>query len=359
MSIILVSFLTSSFLTYFLIRFEHLHSNISGDHDRTGPQKIHERSVPRIGGVSIFIGLLAGSILIAIKDNIFNSIITILFACVPVFGIGLIEDFFKNISVKKRIFLIAIGSIIAFTLIPASITSIDTYPLDLLLSFTVVSFLFSCFALTGLTNAYNIIDGFHGLSSMIAIITLGAISYIAFKQHDLLLFKLSLCMLSSILGFFIWNYPKGHIFLGDGGAYLIGFFIAILSIMLVERNNNVSPWFAFSINIYPIFETLFTIYRRKLKKSKSAIQPDRIHFHSLFYRRVIGVVISKPSKISSLNHKTAPFFWILTIINAIPVIYFYHSTTALQVISLLFIFIYCYIYRLIVVFRSPKWLHFY
>ena len=107
-------------------------------------------------------------------------------------------------------------ALVAIYAIPTSITSLDIHLLNQLLSIALISTLFTCFAMTGLANAYNIIDGFHGLSSMIAIITLGAILYVAFKQNDLVIFKLSLCMLAAIAGFFLWNYPRGLIFLGDG-----------------------------------------------------------------------------------------------------------------------------------------------
>jgi UDP-GlcNAc:undecaprenyl-phosphate GlcNAc-1-phosphate transferase len=358
MNTFLISFCVTCVLTFFLIRYQHLHGHLSGDHDLTGPQKIHVQSVPRIGGLSIACGLLAGSLYIAFKDNLWGAIVPILLACIPVFGVGLIEDIKKNIGVQKRLLVTTISALIAIIFIPAPITSLDIRLLDWLLGFTVISIFFSCFAITGLANAYNIIDGFHGLASMIGIITLGAILYIAFKQNDLLLLKLSLCMLAAIVGFFVWNYPRGLIFLGDGGAYLIGFWIAILSIMLVERNTNVSPWFALTINIYPIFETLFSIYRRLIHQKKSPGQPDAIHFHTLIYRRVIRSSNPCVSQ-NDLNAKTAPYLWILVMMNAIPAIILFDSTTALQTISFLFILSYCYLYRSIVLFKTPSWFRLY
>ena len=358
MNTLLISFCVSFVITFLLIRYQHLHGHVSGDHDLVGPQKMHAQSVPRIGGLSIAFGLLAGSLYISFKDNVWNVVCPILLACILVFGVGLTEDIKKNIGVQKRLLVIAISAIIAIIFIPAPITTLDIRHLDWLLGFTVISIFFSCFAITGLANAYNIIDGFHGLASMIAIITLGAILYIAFKHNDLLLFKLSLCMLAAIAGFFVWNYPRGLVFLGDGGAYLIGFWIAILSIMLIERNSIVSPWFALTINIYPIFETLFSIYRRLIHQKKSPGQPDAIHFHTLIYRRLIRSPNPSVSK-NDLNAKTAPYLWILVVINAIPAIIFFDSTGALQAISFLFILTYCYLYRSIVLFKVPNWFRLY
>ena len=66
-----------------------------------------------------------------------------------------------------------------------------------------------------------------------------------------------------MLGFFVWNFPAGLIFLGDGGAYFLGFYLAELAILLLHRNPEVSPMFPLLLCIYPVFETLFSIYRRK------------------------------------------------------------------------------------------------
>ena len=98
MNTLLIAFCASCVLTFLLIRYQNLHGHISGDHDLSGPQKIHTQSVPRIGGAGIALGLLLGSIYIAIKDDAFNPIGFILLACIPVFGIGYWEDvrFGKN-----------------------------------------------------------------------------------------------------------------------------------------------------------------------------------------------------------------------------------------------------------------------
>jgi UDP-N-acetylmuramyl pentapeptide phosphotransferase/UDP-N-acetylglucosamine-1-phosphate transferase len=135
-----------------------------------------------------------------------------------------------------------------------------TFPiLDLLFGIPSFGFIFTVFAITGLTNAYNIIDGLNGLASMVGVITLLALGYISYETGDRSLLYLSGAMIAAILGFFIWNYPKGSIFLGDGGAYLIGFWIASLSVLIVSRHQEISPWFAVLANIYPIVETIFTI----------------------------------------------------------------------------------------------------
>jgi len=66
------------------------------------------------------------------------------------------------------------------------------------------------------------------------------------------------------VGVFIFNFPFGKIFMGDGGAYFVGFMMAVIGLMLGIRNEEVSHWFILLLFIYPLYETAFSIYRKKL-----------------------------------------------------------------------------------------------
>jgi UDP-N-acetylmuramyl pentapeptide phosphotransferase/UDP-N-acetylglucosamine-1-phosphate transferase len=180
------------------------------------------------------------------------------FCLLPAFFVGFMEDVTKKAGVFLRMLGIIVSSILAFYLIPVHIDRLDIPQSELILSLPFVMLFLTVFCITGLTNAYNLIDGFNGLASMVAILTLLSISYVGFKNNDVLVTSISLIMIGSIAGFFVWNYPNGLIFLGDCGAYLIGFLIGVLSILIVQRNAAVSPFFALIVNAYPIFETLFT-----------------------------------------------------------------------------------------------------
>jgi UDP-N-acetylmuramyl pentapeptide phosphotransferase/UDP-N-acetylglucosamine-1-phosphate transferase len=88
------------------------------------------------------------------------------------------------------------------------------------------------------------------------------------------------------LGFFWVNWPLGKIFLGDGGSYFIGFSLAWLAVLLIERNPTVSPFAALLICVHPVTEVLFSIYRRRIKQMHPG-HPDRLHFHSLVKQRYV------------------------------------------------------------------------
>jgi len=355
MTSLLAAFFASFAATFFIIRLKHLHGPFSGDHDLSGPQKFHTVSVPRIGGISIFIGVSVAT-LVHLQNSYTPAFeITILLCAIPTFVVGLTEDFTKNVNVRTRLLFTAFAAGLAAYYLGAQIPRLDIPGIDYLLNIPLIAFVFTVFAITGLSNAYNIIDGFNGLSSMVGIITLIGLAYISFTVGDILISQLGLIMAASIIGFFIWNYPRGLIFLGDGGAYLIGFWIALLSILLVARHSQISPWFAFLINAYPILETLFTIYRRKIHQGKSPGQPDGIHFHTLIYRRIIKPTSTKNKNIwLSANAKTAPYLWILNSLAVLPAILFWQSTTVLAAFTLAFAIFYIGLYNRIVSFRTPK-----
>ena len=355
---LLAAFFASFFTTLLIIRFKHLHGKFSGDHDLLGPQKFHTGSVPRIGGISIAIGILA-AILVGLQANGATSLkVTLLLCAIPTFAIGLTEDLTKKIGVKTRLLFTAFAAALVLYFLDISIIRLDIWGIDYLLSIPAIAIVFTVFAITGLANAYNIIDGFNGLSSMVGIITLLGLAYVSYLFQDTAILQLSFIMIGAILGFFIWNYPRGLIFLGDGGAYLIGFWIAALSVLLIARHPSISPWFALLINAYPILETLFTIYRRKIHQGKSPGLPDGIHFHTLIYRRILNTAAAK-SKFDFLNAnaRTAPYLWLLSSFAVVPAILWWQSTPMLVAFTLVFAISYVWLYAKIVRFKTPGWMH--
>lgn len=354
MSGLIVAFLTSFAITLLIIRFKHLHEHYSGDQDFSGPQKFHSAVVPRIGGISIASGLFSGILLKAINLGSDNIGFMLLVCAIPTFAIGLTEDLTKKISVRQRLLLTAVSAICVIYLLRMEVVSLGVPLLDLLFAIPFFGIIFTVFAITGLANAYNIIDGFNGLSSMVGIITLLAITYVGYLVGDTTIIYLAIVMAAAILGFFIWNYPNGLIFLGDGGAYLIGFWIACLSILLCFRNPTVSPWFALLINGYPIMETLFSIYRRRVHQKKSLGAPDGIHFHTLIYRRILHT--KHLNSTFSANARTAPYLWLLAGLSVTPAVLWWQSTYILIGAYALFVISYVWIYSRIVNFKTPKWM---
>jgi UDP-N-acetylmuramyl pentapeptide phosphotransferase/UDP-N-acetylglucosamine-1-phosphate transferase len=285
----------------------------------------------------------------------------LLLACgLPAFGAGIIEDLTKKVSPGKRLLATALSGLLAAWVLGALIRHTATPGLDALVATTVGAYAFTLLVVAGTANSVNIIDGFNGLASMCVVIMMSAVAYVAYQANDSVVFTLALLGVGATLGFFIWNFPAGSIFLGDGGAYFLGFLFAELSILLLVRNpGEVSPLFPLLVCIYPVFETVFSAYRRKVLRGQSAGSPDGMHLHSLIYRRVMRWALEEED-VRALTHRnsmTSPFLWLLCMLSVVPAVLFWDQTVLLAVCLVLFVVTYLVLYWNIVRFRSPSWLH--
>jgi len=201
---------------------------------------------------------------------------------------------------------------------------------------------FTVFAVVGVANAMNVIDGVNGLASGVSIIALIFLAAISYIYGDQLVLNISVVLIVSIAGFFVWNYPKGKIFLGDGGAYFIGFLLAETSVLLVDRNSAISPWFPMVLLVYPVFEVFFSIYRRRIKRRGSAMAADSFHLHTLICKRV-----------TKSNSRTSVYLWALVWVFGSAAFIFHANTPALVAIVIVFAAVYVFIYRRIIRFNNP------
>ena len=338
----------SFFALFFLYKAEIFHISITADLTYDGPQKIHSQPIPRIGGCGIFIGIFC-SLIFNHDTDLFSKFTLI---TVPFFFVGLAEDLFKNISVKNRLIALATASLIITTSFDFRIENIGVAYIDNTLKIYFFSIIFTSFAITGLINAYNIIDGLNGLASIISTIVISSIYFVFLINSDMELSNLCLVSLGAIIGFIVWNYPTPKFFLGDCGAYICGIIISILSIALASRNNQISPWFIFSLNIYPIFETLFSIYRRYSSKKYHPGKADGVHLHSLIFKRYFKYKKSYAFKYCiNPNSASSGCLFALYAAWAIICIIFHTNSIALLLLSFGFCFLYLFIYVKIINFK--------
>lgn len=321
-----------------------------------GPQRFHSLDTPRIGGLGIYISymLMAFYLYYSFSDIIY---LKIFFSSIPIFIGGFLEDTTKKISPTFR-FLTALLSATVFVLWGGFyIQNVEIGFINFFLQYKIISIFFSIFAIVGVANSINIIDGFNGLAAGVSLLILISISYVALDVNDYFVFTNSLIFLGFVVGFMFLNYPFGKLFLGDCGAYLLGFMISALSIILVSKNQAVSPWYPFLTAYYPILETLFSIYRRKFIHKRKISEPDSNHLHQLFYKRVVPVVFNfKKDYILLRNSLTSPFMWFLSSMAILPSVIFYKDTFILIIFTIFFTFIYVLIYKSIVTFRLGKFL---
>jgi UDP-N-acetylmuramyl pentapeptide phosphotransferase/UDP-N-acetylglucosamine-1-phosphate transferase len=355
-------FVVALVATLFIVRSSMRHARLSADHDLDGPQKFHSRPVPRIGGLGVMFAFAAGALMVALNRGQESPLIWLLLLCgLPAFLMGITEDLTKRVRPRNRLIATAISALLAAWLLEAVIQRTDVPLLQAVVSWFPLAVAFTVLVVAAVANAVNLIDGFNGLASMCVLLMVLALAYVAFQVGDTFVFTAALITAGAVLGFFVWNFPAGLIFLGDGGAYLLGFLLAELGILLVHRNAAISPIFPVLLCAYPIFETIFTVYRRKLVRGVAAAAPDGIHLHTLIHRRLIRWTLAgqgEQRRLTRRNSATSPYLWMLCLTSVIPSVLWWNNTAVLSCFLMLFVATYVWLYARIVRFKTPRWLIF-
>ena len=198
---------------------------------------------------------------------------------------------------------------------------------DVLLRYSVVAIVVTAFAVGGVANSINIIDGFNGLADGVLIICFSMLGMISREVGDTQLVNLCILLALSVAGFMIVNFPFGKIFMGDGGAYLMGFMLAWTAVLLPMRNPKVSPWASILVCGYPVVETLFSMGRRTVLQT-GAGNPDAAHLHSLIRGSVIERFFPQLPHYFR-NAFVSPVCWTICTLFAAPALLWYDSTPKL------------------------------
>lgn len=354
----LVSFFLGALFTLLIIKLAKKYQ-AALDHDLRGVQKVHAHIVPRLGGLGIFCSVLVVAVVTIWRlPSVFELTVSILLCSFIAFGGGVAEDFTQRVSVRNRLSLTLLAALMGYFLLDARVTHIDIPVIDWLLQYLWISLPVTVLLVGGIANAINLIDGFNGLASVVSIIMLLSLGYVALQVGDTFILTISLIVAGATAGFLIWNYPGGLIFLGDGGAYFLGFTLAELAVLLVARNPSVSPWYAALLLIYPAFETLFSVYRRFFLRGRSPGMPDGIHLHSLIFRRLVLWAVGERDArtLTKRNALTSPYLWLLSLLAVGPATLLWKHTLLLIPLCLLFVVTYIWLYTRIVRFNSPRWM---
>jgi UDP-N-acetylmuramyl pentapeptide phosphotransferase/UDP-N-acetylglucosamine-1-phosphate transferase len=249
-----------------------------------GVQKFHTAPTPRVGGIPIVLGLIVAW---GQAPQDMQAMLTpVLFAGLPAFLFGVAEDITKRVGVMQRLLATMASGLLAWWITDYSLSRVDIWGVDWLMQFTLISVIFTAFAVGGVANSINIIDGFNGLASTMSTLAFIGYALIAWQVGDTTLASTSLVLAACVWGFFWVNWPLGKLFLGDGGSYFIGFALAWVAVLLIERNPSVSAFAALMVCVHPVTEVLFSIYRRRIKQQHPG-HPDRLHFHSLVRQRYV------------------------------------------------------------------------
>ncbi|EIJ80486.1 Glycosyl transferase, family 4, conserved region protein [Bacillus methanolicus PB1] len=241
--------------------------------DKPNARKVHSKLMPRMGGLAIFIGVIAGYF----AGGVYNEKVTaISVGAILIVLIGMLDDKYE-LSAKVKF----AGQLLVAALIVASGLTMDLVTIPYIGNFELGfwSYPITVLWIVGITNAINLIDGLDGLSAGISAIGIATIAIMAALAGKMLIFTLSLILLGSIIGFLFYNFHPAKIFMGDTGALFLGYSISILSLLGLYKSVTL---FSFLVPIIilgvPVFDTTYAIIRRIVNK-KPISAPDKSHLH--------------------------------------------------------------------------------
>ena len=278
------------FLSYFILSGLFLlflipYAKKIGLVDKPNNRKIHADPTVTIGGISIFITFLFTTFFFF--DGFDFQNFSILIPVLIIFISGLLDD---KIELKPTI---RIGVQILAAYLFLYFSNYELSYLGNVFGYKIIlpkflSDIFAIICIIGIINAYNFIDGIDGLSSSLAFGALTILGIIGWGQNNSQVALISFFLSSNLLAFIAFNlgfFGKDRkIFLGDSGSTLLGFFIAIFSIMLSQESYlkglELSPITFIWISLVPIIDTIATIIRR-LIRFKSPFAPDKTHIHHI------------------------------------------------------------------------------
>jgi UDP-GlcNAc:undecaprenyl-phosphate GlcNAc-1-phosphate transferase len=244
-----------------------------GATDQPNKRKIHKDIMPRLGGLAIFIGVIAGYLYLNPQSMYMTEVIIGAFIIVI---IGILDD---RYTLKARYKFL--GQLVAAIVVASSGLLIEkfTIPFFDTVHLDYFSYPVTVLWIVAVTNAINLIDGLDGLAAGVSSIAMTSILIMAFADSQLLVVALCVILIGSTLGFLVHNFYPAKIFMGDTGALFLGYSISIISMLGLFKNITL---FSFIIPIIvlavPIFDTVFAIIRRLLNK-RSIAAPDKLHLH--------------------------------------------------------------------------------
>ncbi|WP_431804125.1 glycosyltransferase family 4 protein [Halobacillus andaensis] len=243
--------------------------------DHPEARKIHAVITPRMGGLAIFGGVVAGMLYIRPETQYWPAISI---GAVIIVLTGLLDDRYQIKPIMKLAGQVMAASVLIFSGLQVDILTIPfigmiplSEPFSIVLSFVWI---------IGITNAINLIDGLDGLATGVTTISLISISIMALAlEPQISIVFLCIVLIGSNIGFLFHNFYPAKIYMGDSGSLFLGYSMAVISMVGLFKNVTL---FSFIIPIIvlaiPLFDTLFSIMRRFLNNQK-IMMPDNKHIH--------------------------------------------------------------------------------
>lgn len=340
---------------FLILRSQPFHERYSRDVPLFATHKIHQRAVPRVGGIALFAGCGLGLIAAAVSGHLAVATAAAWLATLaPVLIAGLAEDLTKSVSARTRLLASLLSGALACWLLGVSAERVDIPGIDALLSLPPFAVAFAVVAIAGVAHAVNIVDGLHGLALTLCLLAFAAFGYVGFQVNDAFIVLMAGLGAAATAGLRVWNFPTARMFCGDGGAYLLGAYLAILAGLLVARNDDVSPWFPVLTLFYPLWETTFSACRRRLRQGVPASAPDKLHLHSLLYAQTVqdGAVVHPPAR-DRANADASHCVSHLALLGVLPAVAWWNRTGYLVGCAVVLVIAYGVVYRRLAAGATP------
>lgn len=248
-----------------------------GATDEPNERKVHKTKMPRMGGLAIYLSFMLGMLILR-PDSSYT--LPILIGSVIIIITGILDDMY-SLSAKVKI----VAHLLAAIVIVASGINVSfiNLPFNGVLYLGWFSIPLTLLWIMGITNAINLIDGLDGLAAGVSSIVLLTIAGLSITEGNVFVFMMSAVLLGSTLGFLPYNFHPAKIFMGDTGAYFLGYIISILALLGFKNVTMFSLVVPIVILAVPISDTLFAIVRRLVNK-KPLSAPDKSHLHHCLLR---------------------------------------------------------------------------
>lgn len=258
-------------------------------------RKSHPTPVPRIGGLPIFLTLSAGFLFASLRDPRYvHRWWPVMVACTLIFLVGFVDDI-RPLGARVKL----LGQLGVACLLYGFGVSIDEVSNPFGEAHFVLGFWgfpLTILWLVAIPNIINLIDGMDGLATgfgLFLCVTLGFVGHVNARPEVVFI---AAVMSGALAGFLIFNYPPARIFLGDGGAYLLGFFIASTSLVSATKGSIMAALLVMIVALgVPILDTFFAIARRALR-GVPIFRADAEHIH----HRLILLGFSKTKALIAL-----------------------------------------------------------
>lgn len=244
-----------------------------GATDNPNQRKVHQKIMPRLGGIAIYISFILGLLLLH-PDSPYHAAIVV--GSLIIVATGVLDDLYE-LSAKIKLVLQIVAAVIVVLWGGVQVDFINL-PFGGLIQFGVLSTPITILWIVGVTNAINLIDGLDGLAAGVSSIALITISAMAIVMGNGYVIVMGALLLASTLGFLVFNFHPAKIFMGDTGALFLGYMISVLSLLGFKNVAIISFVVPIIILGVPISDTVFAIVRRLYNKNPLSA-PDKSHLH--------------------------------------------------------------------------------